>query len=202
MFNVQEFINSLPDTTNRIDVSYRQLTFLPDLSRFTNLEELVCSNNELTCLPPFNKSVKRVYCYNNRLTSLPPLNEHLQIVNCAGNRLTSLPPLNGHLYTLNCAGNQLTSLPLLPKKLQQIVCNNNPVYDILELSDNVDIIRPKISIIHSFCWLFYSLKFKPKFRYWLWEMVRRPTIEKRYHPCYLIDNVTDETNLGMFLHNW
>jgi hypothetical protein len=37
-FNIEDFINNLPDNTTDIDVSYRGLKYLPNLLRFTNLQ--------------------------------------------------------------------------------------------------------------------------------------------------------------------
>ena len=97
-FCVETYIHGLPETTDIIYLNHKQIKYLPDLTRFTNLQKL--------------------YCANNRLTSLPPLNEKLQILDCANNQLTSLPPLNANLQILYCANNQLTSLPRLNEKLQ------------------------------------------------------------------------------------
>lgn len=33
-FNIEEYLNSLPDDVEEINVSERRLTYLPDLSRF------------------------------------------------------------------------------------------------------------------------------------------------------------------------
>ena len=44
MFNVQSFIDSLPDDTTCIDISNKQLTVIPDLSRFTKLKQYNCIN--------------------------------------------------------------------------------------------------------------------------------------------------------------
>ena len=93
-FDINTYLNSLPDDTTVINVSNKGLKNLPDLSRFKNLIKLYCSNNQLTSLPPLNKNLKILYCDINFLTSLPPLNENLKYLYCSNNELTSLPPLN------------------------------------------------------------------------------------------------------------
>ena len=35
-FKIEEYLNSLPEDIEEIDVSDKELTYLPDLSRFTN----------------------------------------------------------------------------------------------------------------------------------------------------------------------
>jgi hypothetical protein len=42
-----------------------------------------------------------------------------------------------------------------------------------------------------FKFLYYSLKFKNKFRYWLWEKVREKKIKKQFHPNMLSEFLKD-----------
>ena len=37
---------------------FKQLKYLPDLSRFKNLQELDCSNNQLIFLPKLNENLQ------------------------------------------------------------------------------------------------------------------------------------------------
>jgi len=53
-FNVEEYLNSLPDTITEINLSQKGITYIPDLSRFKNLEGLYCNWNNLTSLPKIN----------------------------------------------------------------------------------------------------------------------------------------------------
>ena len=188
MFNVQAFIDSLPDDTTCIDISNKELSIIPDLSRFTQLEQLYCCHNRLTLLPTLNENLKVLNCSNNKLTSLPTLNKKLKIIHCSGNQLTSLPILNENLkilycqdnkitvlYRLNenieileCNNNRLTSLPVLNENLKILHCYNNPL-DILDCYDKIDIMRRKIKILHNFRHVYYCLKFKTQFRKWLWN---------------------------------
>ena len=86
-FNIEEYINSLPLDTKNIYLSRKGLTYLPDLSRFKQLEILVCSKNELTSLPPLNNNLKGLHCYRNEITELPPLNNKLEVLHCYGNKI-------------------------------------------------------------------------------------------------------------------
>ena len=74
LFDIETYLNSLPDDTTEIDVSTKGLTYLPDLSRFKNLIKLRCSNNQLTSFPPLNENLEFLNCSKNKFTSLPPLN--------------------------------------------------------------------------------------------------------------------------------
>ena len=60
MTGVQKYIDSLPNDITSIDLSNRNLSKLPDLSRFKNLLTLNCSFNQLTYLPELNEKIKRL----------------------------------------------------------------------------------------------------------------------------------------------
>ena len=97
---MSNYINCLPNNITSINVSNQDLIYLPDLSRFKNLEVLHCYGNKLTSLPSLNENLKELYCSYNQLTSLPSLNENLKILNCSNNQLTSLPSLNDKFISL------------------------------------------------------------------------------------------------------
>ena len=66
-FNIEDYLNSLPLSTTKINVSKKRLTYLPDLSRFKQLTHLICSSNKLTYLPPLNNNLQELICYNNNI---------------------------------------------------------------------------------------------------------------------------------------
>jgi len=136
-FNIEKYINSLPDDIETIDVSSKSLTYLPSLERFHKLKELYCSHNKLTLLPELNLSLQGLYCYNNQLTTLPALNPSLQRLNCYNNQLTSLLPLNPSLQRLDCSHNKLTLLPALNPSLQRLWCDNNQLTSLPELNPSL-----------------------------------------------------------------
>lgn len=106
---VEEYLDSQPDDLIGLVISGRGLTKLPDLSRFTRLQRLYCSDNELTELINLPKTLLRLDCSANNLTKLPALPENLQFLDCSYNMLTSLPPF--------------------PDSLKQVDCSYNPRYD-------------------------------------------------------------------------
>jgi Leucine-rich repeat (LRR) protein len=210
---IEEYLDELPDDIETINVNSRKLTYLPDLSRFHNLQSLSCSHNELTSLPPLNINLRILKCNNNRLTHLPPLNENLESLYCYQNRLTVLPGLNINLDILDCCDNQLTSLPFLPPNLSIFQYMENPIHEhVMYLNEGhhhhyhhniIQIAR----LLYNFKYLFYSLKFKNKFRHWLWVRVREPKIQEYYSPENLkkllsgIDE-DDFEQLDAALNNW
>jgi Leucine-rich repeat (LRR) protein len=57
----------------KIDCSNQQLTTLPNLSIYTNLIDLDCSENLLQKLDNLPNTLLELYCYGNHLTSLDNL---------------------------------------------------------------------------------------------------------------------------------
>ena len=104
-FNIETYLNSLPDDVEIIDLSYKNLTYIPSLKRFTKLRRLDCYHNNLTALPELNHNLDTLSCNNNQLTALPKLNEKLRSLNCNDNQLTTLPEINENLTLLWCDNN-------------------------------------------------------------------------------------------------
>jgi len=244
---VQQYVDSLPSNIRIINVSYKNLIILPDLSRFVdlqelrcnnnkltslgilnknlkhfdcshnklisfpklpeNLQDLYCSNNKLTSFPSLNKSLKQFDCSKNSLTLLPRLNENLKRLYCSNNHLNIIPSLNNNLLELYCFNNNLTNFPLINDALLICYCNNNPIFDGIN-SFNINIIRYNVNKIYNFKHLYYSLKFKNKFRDWLWVRIREPRIRLLYSPAnlnILLDNmidVEDDEEFQTILNNW
>jgi Leucine-rich repeat (LRR) protein len=141
MNEIEEYLNYLDDNIEKIDLSYKRLKELPDLSRFKNLKQLLCSFNNLTSLPEnLPNSLEELWFNNNNLTSLPEnLPNTLIKLDCPFNNLISLPEnLPNSLEELNCSFNNLTNLPEnLPNSLKLLCCSDNN----LLLKDYPNIIR-------------------------------------------------------------
>jgi len=137
MFDIEQHLDLLPDNVKIINISYKLIKYLPDLSRFKNLKYLYCDTNELTSLPVLPEKLKILICYNNNLTSLPDLPENLERLECCYNQLTSLPILNKNLKILDCKHNLLTSLPVLPKNLKRLYCHYNKLSLLPVLPENL-----------------------------------------------------------------
>jgi|688.fasta_scaffold83213_5 hypothetical protein len=212
-FNIEEYLNSLPEDIEIIDISNKNLTYIPSLKQFNNLVDLHCYNNKLTKLPELNNSLKALYCAKNQLTQLPELNDKLQVLNCEFNLLTQLPKLNSSLQYLHAYNNPLSQLPQLNNSLEILFCNSDHLpFDINCATSNEGFltdnkrnkINCKIRCLERFKELYYSLKFKRQFRDLLWIKVRLPKIQNQFHPDNLVEllcTVTDE-ELNETLDNW
>ena len=140
-FNIEAYLNSLPDDIEEIDVTYRELTYLPDLSRFKKLKKLNCSHNKLVSLSLLPNSLLELYCKNNQLVSLYSLPNSLRSLWCSDNKLNSLPSLPNSLLTLWCYGNQLNYLPPLPNSLNMLRCDHNQLVSLPLLPDSLMLLR-------------------------------------------------------------
>ncbi len=223
-FIIEDYLNELSQFVECIDISHKGITYLPDLSKFTNLKKLNCSYNKLTnlpklglnlkilcchhnlltVLPPLPENLEKIFCYTNKLTSLPPLNINLVELWCSYNELTSLPSLNINLEGLFCSYNKLTSFPNLNSKLRKCCYHVNPIFDVIYNSD-ISILKYNIETLNRFKNLFYCLKYKKQFRYLLWFKLREPKIQKQYHPnnlTKLMIDVNDDTDLFNLLIDW
>ena len=139
-FNIKEYVDSLPNDVDEIDVSFKKFKYLPNLSRFKKLEILNCRNNNLTSLPDLPENLKELYCCDNNLNSLPVLPKNLKELYCCDNNLTSLPVLPEKLEKLYCNYNKLTSLPVLPEKLEILYCNYNNLTSLPVLPEKLEIL--------------------------------------------------------------
>ena len=81
-FDINTYLDSLSEDTKCIYLGGRNLTFIPSLERFKNLQTLYCSDNQLTSLPSLNEKLQTLNCQYNKLTSLPCLNENLRVLIC------------------------------------------------------------------------------------------------------------------------
>jgi Leucine-rich repeat (LRR) protein len=122
---IEAYLNSLSEDISIIDISSKNIDYIPDLSRFKNLEVLYCYKNKLKLLPNLPQNLTTLICHHNNLTSLSTLPQNLKILYCSKNQLTSLPTLPQNLKILNCCNNKLTCLSSLPQNLKILNCSEN-----------------------------------------------------------------------------
>jgi len=197
--NSLTYLPALPDSLETLNCSGNKLTSLPPLP--ANLQCLDCSYNSLKSLPPLPASIQYLFCMKNQLISLQPLPANLKSLYLTGNQLTTLPALPENLLHLHCNHNRLHSIPILPESLTSLGYTFNPICEIINTSDLI-IANQQMRILHSFRHLRWSLWFKTQFKNWLWEKVRKPKIEEKYHPRYLIANLNEDIDLDRFLDYW
>lgn len=109
-----------------LDVSGKNITDLKEIASFTNLESLICSDNNLVTLDvSTNVNLKSLLCSINQLTSLDiRSNSNLESLDCSGNQITELILQEG-----NVAGNPL---------LERLTCSNNRLTSI-DVSENTNL---------------------------------------------------------------
>jgi hypothetical protein len=171
IFDIETYLNSLPENVTEIDISGKNLTYIPEsIIRFKKLKILYCDDNRLTNLPVLPENLYMLDCADNQFTCLPVLPKYLKYIYCADNQLTYIPCLPENLYMLDCANNQLTHLPCLPENLEILQFNgNNIIFNIL-YSRFIFIIKNKVNIQNKFRYLYYCTKLKHKFiGYYLWS---------------------------------
>lgn len=137
------FFKNLED----LDCSQNQLTSL-DISNNINLTELNCSNNQITELDiSKNTALRNLYCHHNKLTELDTsTNKELNWLECSGNQLTKLNlKNNASLTLLNCYENNLIELDISNSiKMWFLRCSDNKLKN-LNLSNNLALSAVNIS---------------------------------------------------------
>lgn len=205
IYNQLTQLPSLPSTLKYLSCCYNQLKQLPTLP--PTLTMLYCGNNQLTQLPSLPPTLTMLLCCYNQLTQLPSLPSTLTDLHCYNNQLTHLPTLPPTLQYLICCNNQLKQLPTLPSTLIHLDCRNNlfpfdhgiydPIYDYTNKMKYIIQMKNKNNIIIRFKELFYALKYKKRFRHWLWVHIREPKIRNKYHPDKLIKLLEGPENLTL-----
>lgn len=91
--DVRHYLVNLPLNIKAINISNKKLNNLPDLSRFTLLESLICSNNKLTTLGDLSKhkTLLVLVCNKNKLTALENLPDSLELISYFNNYIIDLP---------------------------------------------------------------------------------------------------------------
>ncbi len=137
LFNLEEYLSSLPDDIEEIHISGQDFICIPSLERFKNLKYLDCTGNYLRNLPVLPETLIELQCKFNKIVSLPILPKALKILDCSINRLTNLPELPKTIEELNCRGNLLTNLPQLPKTIEELNCSYNILINLPEIPNRM-----------------------------------------------------------------
>ncbi len=207
---VQNYLDILPEDITILDIKKRKIHLISTtnisniliLSKFTYLQELICSHNYIKILPELPKNLVKLDCSFNELKFLPELPEKLSCLVCNDNFLTHLPILPKNLHSLYCSFNKLVELPVLPLNLIILHCSYNKIINIPILPESIkeilytenligeflghknslNILRKQLSILYNLKYTFYLLIFKEKFRYILWYKIREPRLQVIFHP--------------------
>jgi hypothetical protein len=152
------------------------------------------------------------------LKELPILNENLEDLNCVNNQLYILPLIHTKLRNIVFSKNPIYNVLFANNNNSHhhqyfYAMNANGELDQMAnyvnyINENVNqtfLLREKIQTLYHFRSLFYTLKYKDRFRDFLWDKIRRPKIEAKYHPSNLqklIDELNEEDDLTELLESW
>ena len=126
MFKTSISIDDLPNTITILNLNYDDLYEFPDLTRFTNLQELYIVKNNFITIPKLPDTLKILDCsWNNTITSFHSIPPNLVELHCQGNKLSYLPLLPSSLEHLSCGTNNFDFIPPLPSNLKKLFCMNN-----------------------------------------------------------------------------
>jgi Leucine-rich repeat (LRR) protein len=136
IFHIDEYLNALSNDIIELDISNKNLTNLPDLSRFYRLRILCCNINQIRQLPLLPPTLEEFNCSYNQIEQIHNLPPTLRILYCGFNQITKFEHLPHALKILHFSYNQNEKLPNLPHTLEEIYCNNNNIksLDCLPLS--------------------------------------------------------------------
>ncbi|WP_000936809.1 T3SS effector E3 ubiquitin-protein ligase IpaH9.8 [Shigella dysenteriae] len=116
--NLSSLPDNLPAQITLLNVSYNQLTNLPELP--VTLKKLYSASNKLSELPVLPPALESLQVQHNELENLPALPDSLLTMNISYNEIVSLPSLPQALKNLRATRNFLTELPAFSE-------GNNPV---------------------------------------------------------------------------
>lgn len=123
----------------RLNCNNRGITDVAELSRYTGLEELYLSSNDLATIEPLRSLVKlrKLSLHKNkRLTSLRDLERMtaLQELQARRMQINDIEALRGleELHIIDLSRNQITNVSALTglERLEQVFLNYNPITDI------------------------------------------------------------------------
>lgn len=126
----------------KLDLSHRGLTSLPDISHLTSLRELHIEDNELQTLPVLPAGLRLLNACNNQLQSLPDISylTSLQTLHIAYNKLQALPDIShmDSLRVLWACYNELQTLPDIPPSLTDLYVSHNKLQSLPDFSRMAD----------------------------------------------------------------
>jgi Leucine-rich repeat (LRR) protein len=199
-YNKLEHIDGFPPSLTLCNISYNQLTFLPPLP--ATIQQLDCKHNNLIELPAsLPTSLQRLLCSGNpRLLHLPPLPHNLKWLTVKGCGIVRLPTLPEGLSIFDASNSSVSQIVNIPPSLVQNggMLHRTPMGDIIDFpeaalfSERLIRVRLNLEKLNRFRKLYYTLKYKDRFRHWLWIKVRLPRIERTHHPDRLQEALKQE----------
>ena len=121
-----------------LNCSNSQISNLEPLCALTELQKVACWGNQISNLEPLSalQNLQELDCHSNQISSLEPLRYllYMQDLDCRANRISDLSPLQtlADLRELDCGYNQIDNLKPLAAltKLKELDCQNNQITDL------------------------------------------------------------------------
>lgn len=134
-YRLLEFLKSGKSGYENLDLSQMELNLFPNLIKlhslqYTNMKYLFIAENNLTELPDLSNyvNIQAIDVSHNKLIKINKLPSSLIELNCKYNHLTTLPPVETipNIVRLDCAYNKLKEIPIY-KKLGNLICGHNEI---------------------------------------------------------------------------
>lgn len=132
-----ELLKEYDSNIEELDLSYKKIRGILDLSKFTKLKKLFCHKNNITWLINLPNSLTELHCRHNEAVELSNLPDNLLILDCRSLEITRLNNLPKQLTKLDCSFNYITSLDNLPDNLTELVCICNKISSLDNLPNNL-----------------------------------------------------------------
>jgi hypothetical protein len=216
--NLIKSLSNLPPGLAHLDCSSNQIETIDYFPKL--LVNIKCMGNRLKSIPYVHRKVEYLSISYNPIRHLPNGMENVNYLHCMGcplqdekmpcisNIICDSEFTNNMRYTnpgitrLVVIVSTLTRLPVIPPTITTLKFHypyNSVFHDtIYNVSENIDDMVEKTNIHHRFIHLYYSLRFKKQFMYWLWYLIRRPKIERECHPT-VIEGIIESIGMEAFL---
>jgi hypothetical protein len=94
-------IHNIPNSLKFVDCSHNKLNNLSDI-KLSNIETLICNDNNLRILPQLPDNLKTLCCHkNSKLKYLPKLPKSLQLLYCYGCLVNHIPNIPTKILLIN-----------------------------------------------------------------------------------------------------
>lgn len=136
-YNSVNIIDALDSSVEKLPrIRGRNITELPDLSRFVNVKMLNIHDTEITEIKNLPPNLKVLFCNNNRIEKMS-LPSTLRSLFCMDNHIEEIIDLPEKLHLLKCEGNRISRLRL-PSSLKMLVCDSNRIKEIPYLHEGLE----------------------------------------------------------------
>ena len=114
------------DKIKYLFIAENDLSILPDLTDFKQLEILDISNNNIEEIDELPHTLKELSCRQNKLCYLPNKLPYIERIDCTFNKIIEINSNYPNLKNLVCAYNSINIIPNL-ENLEDLICCHNVI---------------------------------------------------------------------------